>query len=123
MMAPDPAPFKRDLFLGSLDVLVLAILADGRQYGYAILKELEQASGQSVRPGSLYPILHRMEEAGWITATWDESAPRRRKWYTLTPTGKAALRKQAATWQAYLARLQGTVLPAVRRVAGSQRPG
>lgn len=113
--APDPS--RRDLFRGSLNVLVLAILADGRQYGYAIQQQLLTAAGQPLKPGSLYPLLHRLERDGLVKATWDRSAARPRKWYELTPAGRVAFRRAAADWQAYLARLQATVLPAVRRVA------
>ena len=114
--------FKRDLFRGSLDVVVLAILAEGRQYGYAIHKQLKQASGQTIQAGSLYPLLHRLESDGLIKATWDRASARERKWYELTATGKRALRSSAADWQAYIARLQALILPAVRRVA-AQNPG
>ena len=108
---------QRDLFRGSLDLMVLSVLADGRQYGYAIQKQLHLHSGQKVQAGSLYPLLHRLEAEGLILATWDKSSARERKWYELTPAGAQRLRKSAADWQAYIARLQGLVLPAVRRVA------
>jgi DNA-binding PadR family transcriptional regulator len=111
----------RDLFRGSLDVMVLAVLADGRQYGYAIQKQLKRHSGQTIQAGSLYPLLHRLESEGLIAATWDKSSARERKWYELTPAGQKKLRKSATDWQAYIARLQALVLPAVRRVA-SQGP-
>ena len=118
---PDTSdPSRRDLFRGSLNVLVLAILADGRQYGYAIQQQLLTAAGQPFKPGSLYPMLHRMEEQGLVKATWDRNGARPRKWYELTAAGRAAFRKAAADWQAYLARLQGAVLPAVRRVAAQK---
>lgn len=107
---------QRDLFRGSLDVMVLAVLADGRQYGYAIQKQLKLHSGQTIKAGSLYPLLHLLESDGLITATWDRSSARERKWYELTPAGTKKLRKSAADWQAYIARLQGLILPAVRRV-------
>ncbi|MFI4860058.1 MAG: PadR family transcriptional regulator [Phycisphaerales bacterium JB063] len=111
---------RRDLFRGSLEVLVLSLLADGRAYGYAIQKRLKQAGGQTVQYGSLYPLLHRLEADGLIQATWDRSSARERKWYELTAAGKRELRRSAADWQAYLARLQAQVLPAVRNIA-SQR--
>ena len=107
---------RRNLFRGSLDVLVLSVLVDGQQYGYAIQKKLKEAGGQTIQAGSLYPLLHRLESEGLIKATWDRSSARERKWYELTATGKRHLRKSAADWQAYLARLQALVLPAVRQV-------
>jgi DNA-binding PadR family transcriptional regulator len=108
---------RRDLFRGSLDVMVLAVLADGRAYGYAIQKKLKEAGGQTIQAGSLYPLLHRLEADGLIKATWDRTSARERKWYELTLAGKRELRRAAADWQAYLARLQALVLPAVRHVA------
>lgn len=108
---------RRDLFRGSLDVMVLSVLADGRAYGYAIQKKLKEAGGQTIQAGSLYPLLHRLEADGLIKATWDRSSARERKWYELTLTGKRELRRAAADWQAYLARLQALVLPAVRNIA------
>ncbi|MEM6394062.1 MAG: PadR family transcriptional regulator [Planctomycetota bacterium] len=108
---------RRDLFRGSLDTMVLAVLVDGPQYGYAIQKKVREASGQSVAAGSLYPLLHRLEVEGLVTPQWEEGKGRPRKWYALTPAGQARLKSQAADWQAYLARLQGLILPALRRVA------
>lgn len=116
---PDP---KRDLFRGSLDVMVLSILADGRAYGYSIQKQLKHFTGQTLPAGSLYPLLHRLEADGLVCAAWDRSGTRPRKWYGLTPEGKRQLRRSAADWQAYLAKLQALVLPAVRRVSAQSTP-
>ena len=114
---------RRDLFRGSLEVMVLSVLADGRAYGYAIQKKLKEAGGtgaHTLQAGTLYPLLHRLEADGLIKATRDRTSARERKWYELTATGKRELRKSAADWQAYLARLQSLVLPAVRH-ATAQR--
>lgn len=116
-MPNTPADPHRDLFRGSLDVLTLAVLADSPRYGYAIQKQLDQYLGQRPTPGTLYPLLHRMESQGLIQSTTETTSARPRKWYTLTPEGRTALRKQAADWQATIARLQSVVLPAVRRIA------
>ncbi|MBX2850808.1 MAG: helix-turn-helix transcriptional regulator [Phycisphaeraceae bacterium] len=116
-MATPANKSHRDLFRGSLDVMVLSVLADGSQYGYAIQKQLHLHSGQKIQAGSLYPLLHRLESEGLILATWDKSSARERKWYELTPAGEKKLCKSAADWQAYIARLQGLVLPAIRRIA------
>ena len=108
---------KRELFRGSLDVLVLSVLADGRQYGYGIERRIGEASGQSVKAGTLYPLLQRFEGAGWVESEQESDTGRPRKWYRLTPAGRAHFRAAAAEWQAGIARLQGQVLPAVRRSA------
>lgn len=109
--------FKKDLFRGSQDAMILAVLTDGRQYGYAMQKRLKEVGGQTMQAGTLYPLLHRLEKDGLITATWDKSTGRERKWYALTPAGRQRLKRHAADWQAYIARLQSLILPALRNLA------
>ena len=89
-----------DMLRGSIDLLVLAVLLEGRKYGYLIQQELTAASGQMVRlqAGTLYPLLHRLEAAGLICGQSEESTGRRRKWYTLTAKGRRRLEKQAQQW-------------------------
>ena len=87
---------RRDVLRGSLDVMVLSVLADGRCYGYAIQKKLAAAGGQPIQYGTLYPLLHRLEADGLIKATWDRTTKRERKWYELTLAGKRELRRRAA---------------------------
>lgn len=108
---------RRDLFRGSLDVMVLAVLADGKQYGYSIQKRVKAASGQTIKAGSLYPLLHRLEADGLIEATWESDTGRPRKWYTLSPQGQKTFRGAATDWQAAFARMQALVLPALRQTA------
>lgn len=114
---------RRELFRGSLDVMVLAVLADGKQYGYSIQKRVHLASGQTIKAGSLYPLLHRLEAEELVKATWETGSGRDRKWYTLTPAGQRALKSAAADWQACFAQMQALVLPALRRVAKAANPG
>lgn len=119
------AKARRDLLHGSLDVLVLAVLADGPQYGYAIQRKLRDTAGQAsgtssgdgIKAGTLYPLLHRMEQDGLVEPAWEKITGRPRKWYTLTAAGRKRLTTQAADWHALLARLQSVVLPALRQVA------
>ncbi|MEM7627428.1 MAG: helix-turn-helix transcriptional regulator [Planctomycetota bacterium] len=113
---------RRDLFRGSLDVMVLAVLADGKQYGYSIQKHVQHASGQTIKAGSLYPLLHRLETDGLIVATWEEDTGRPRKWYSLTPAGERKFRGAVADWQAMFARMQSLVLPALRHVTNHPAP-
>ncbi|MEM9252712.1 MAG: helix-turn-helix transcriptional regulator [Planctomycetota bacterium] len=108
---------RRDLFRGSSDLMVLAVLADGRQYGYSIQKRVREASGQTLKAGTLYPLLHRLETEGLVAATWESDTGRDRKWYELTPAGRARLKSAAADWQACFAQMQALILPALRRVA------
>ena len=96
--------FQRDLLRGSLDLMVLSVLAaGGKKYGYLIQKEVREASGARVElpAGTLYPLLHRLEDDGLIRSSWDGSTGRDRKWYDLTAAGKKRLSAQAQEWADY----------------------
>ena len=95
--------FERDLLRGSLDLMVLSILANESQYGYLIQKRLNLATEGAVKlpAGTLYPLLHRLESQRLIRSRWDESTGRRRKWYVITAAGRKRLEKQATQWQQY----------------------
>jgi len=86
---------------GTLDVLVLKIVALEPQHGWAISQRLKQVSGDvlQVSEGSLYPALHKLEQEGWITAEWKMAESNRRaKFYSLTRLGRRHLEKEAANW-------------------------
>jgi PadR family transcriptional regulator PadR len=95
---------KTDSLQGSLDLLVLKILSRRpRLHGYAIMSAIEEWSGGVLRAeeGSLYPALHRMEEAGWIRAEWIvKDTGRRARIYQLTAAGKKQLEAEESRWQA-----------------------
>jgi PadR family transcriptional regulator PadR len=95
---------KLDSLQGSLDLLVLKILfRRPNLHGYAIMMAIKQASGEvlSAEEGSLYPALHRMEEAGWIRAEWiTRGTGRRVRIYQLTGAGKKQLTAEETRWQA-----------------------
>jgi PadR family transcriptional regulator, regulatory protein PadR len=95
---------KPDSLQGSLDLLVLKILSKRpRLHGYAIMTAIEEISGEVLRveEGSLYPALHRMEEAGWIQAEWvTKDTGRRARVYDLTAAGKKQLSTSEARWNA-----------------------
>jgi|SoiMethySBSTD1v2_1073268.scaffolds.fasta_scaffold5307191_2 PadR family transcriptional regulator, regulatory protein PadR len=97
--------FQRDLLRGSLDLMILSVLAGGKKYGYLIQKEVREASGARVElpAGTLYPLLHRLEDDGLIRSTWDASTGRDRKWYDLTAAGRKRLSAQAQEWADYAA--------------------
>ena len=91
----------KDLVAASATPLVLGILADGDLYGYAILKRVGELSGGRMQwtDGMLYPLLHRLERLGHVSASWGTSeSGRRRKHYAITPTGQAALAERHAQW-------------------------
>jgi PadR family transcriptional regulator, regulatory protein PadR len=90
-----------DLVQGTLDLLLLKILALEPLHGFAISQRLRQVSGDvlQVSDGSLYPALHKLEQQGWITAEWKPSENNRRaKFYSLTRMGRRALEKEAENW-------------------------
>jgi PadR family transcriptional regulator PadR len=95
---------KSDSLQGSLDLLVLKILSrKPRLHGYAIMSAIKDRSGDVLHAeeGSLYPALHRMEEAGWIRAQWiTKDAGRRARIYELTAAGKKQLAAEESRWQA-----------------------
>src|SRR5580692_7525961 len=90
-----------DLVQGTLDLLLLKILALEPLHGWAIGERLKQVSGDvlQVSDGSLYPALHKLEQGGWIKAEWKLSENNRRaKFYTLTRIGRKELEREAANW-------------------------
>lgn len=107
--------FERELMRGSLDLMVLSVLADGANYGYFIQKRVREASGQTVKleAGTLYPLLHRLEASGAIRSKWDDSTGRKRKWYELTAAGRRRVRSQAAQWNHYVSCIQQLLVPAL----------
>jgi transcriptional regulator len=98
---------KPDSLQGSLDLLVLKILSRRPSlHGYAIMSAIQDISGDALRAeeGSLYPALHRMEEAGWIRAKWiTKDTGRRARLYVLTRAGKKQLAVEESRWQAVTA--------------------
>ena len=98
-----------DLLQGTLDLLILKMLALEPMHGWAIGQRLKQVSQDvlQVSVGSLYPALHKLEHAGWIKAEWKASENNRRaKFYTLTRLGRRQLENESATWE----RLSSAVL-------------
>jgi PadR family transcriptional regulator PadR len=95
---------KLDSLQGSLDLLVLKILSRRPHlHGYALMSAIEDMSGDVLRAeeGSLYPALHRMEEAGWVRAQWiTKDTGRRARLYELTAAGKKQLASEESRWQA-----------------------
>jgi PadR family transcriptional regulator PadR len=93
---------KSDLPQGTLDLLILKVVALGPVHGYAIAQRLEQVSQHVVQvpQGSLYPALHRLENRGLLSADWKETETgREAKFYRLTPKGRAQLEMEAASWE------------------------
>lgn len=90
-----------NLLQGTLDMLILKALALEGMHGLGISRRIEQITEGTfqVKPGSLFPALHRMEEAGWLVSSWGESENNRRaKFYQLTKTGRRQLNVETAQW-------------------------
>jgi PadR family transcriptional regulator, regulatory protein PadR len=108
---PDTSP-KSDLLQGTLDVLILKVVALGPIHGYAIAQRLQQMSGAvlQVQQGSLYPALHRLEKRRWLKAEWAASdTGREARFYTLTRVGRAQLEEQRANWDRLSAAVSGVL--------------
>jgi len=120
-----PDEFQRDLMRGSLDLMVLAVLADGALYGYLIQKKVRESSGETVKlnAGTLYPLLHRLEAAGAIRAKWDRSTGRDRKWYELTAAGRRRLESHAQQWHDYARCIRQFLQPAITAMTARPSPG
>ena len=94
-------PSSVNLLQGTLDLLILKALALAPRHGLGISRRIEQITAGTfqVKPGSLFPALHRMEEAGWLASSWGESENNRRaKYYQLTKAGSRQLDVEAAQW-------------------------
>src|SRR5271170_661027 len=103
---------KSDLPQGTLDLLILKVIALGPVHGYAIAQRLQQVSRDVVQvpQGSLYPALHRLENRGLLAADWSETdSGREAKFYRLTRKGRAQLGAETASWER-LTQAVGTIL-------------
>jgi PadR family transcriptional regulator PadR len=92
---------RTTLLQGTLDLLILKALATGELHGLGVSRRIEQITGGTfvVQPGSLFPALHRLEEAGWLASTWEPSENNRRaKYYALTRSGRRQLQEETAQW-------------------------
>jgi len=102
-----------ELLQGTLDLLILKTLVHGEFHGLAIAHRVEQITNGAfeVKPGSLFPALHNMEEAGWLASSWGESANRRKaKFYRLTKAGRRQLQTETNDWR----KVSGAITAALR---------
>jgi transcriptional regulator len=96
-----PPTEKTDLLQGTLDMLILKIVALGPVHGYGISQRIRQISNEvlNVQQGSLYPALHRLEKRGWLTSDWGDSENgREAKFYKLSAKGRRQLLTEEASW-------------------------
>jgi PadR family transcriptional regulator PadR len=93
---------RMDLLQGTLDLLILRALSLEPAHGLGVSRRIEQLTGGTfdVKPGSLFPALHRLEEQGWLKSEWGESENKRRaKFYTLTAAGRRQLKEETQSWE------------------------
>jgi transcriptional regulator len=103
-----------EVLKGHLDMLVLAVVRSGASHGYAIIEELRRLSDGvfELPEGTIYPVLHRLEEKGLLASRWVEEGRRRRR-YSLTAAGRKALGEQRESWSAF-SRAVSAVLASAR---------
>ena len=103
-----------DLVQGTLDLLILRVLALAPMHGWAIAQRIRQMSNEELRvgQGSLYPALHKLEQNGWIDAKWGESENNRRaKYYSLTRAGRKTLQAETRQWERLSAAIALVIRP------------
>ncbi len=106
--------FHPDLKRGSLELLILSSLEAGRRHGYEIGKQLERRSNGQLefKASTLYSILYRLEDRGWIKGRWvEKKGERRRCYYTLTAAGKTELAAQRTAWEAFSTMVNRIIRP------------
>ena len=94
---------NKELLKGSTSMLILSILEEKNMYGYQMIKELEKKSNNifELKEGTLYPILHLLEERNYISSYWDESTSKKRKYYSITKEGRRILKSKKEEWKIY----------------------
>lgn len=103
-MRNDASELKR----GTLELILLRLLADRPAYGYELVRRLERGARPAIKEGTIYPVLYRLEDRGWIEPSWQ--APERgapRKYYALTEAGRERFAALRAEWRAYVAWVEG----------------
>ena len=93
----------KELLKGSTTMLILKLLEKENMYGYQMIKELQKKSENifKLKEGTLYPILHLLEEKNYITSYWDETTSKKRKYYSITKKGKDLLKEKQEEWKIF----------------------
>lgn len=93
----------KELLKGSTNLLILKLLEKENMYGYQMIKELQKKSENifELKEGTLYPILHLLEEKNYITSYWDETTSKKRKYYSITKKGKDVLKEKEEEWKIF----------------------
>lgn len=96
---------NKELLKGNTSMLILSLLMDRDMYGYQIIKELSQKSEKvfEFKEGTLYPILHALEDKNYVFSYWNDSGTKKRKYYSITTEGKKHLREKRDEWKSFSA--------------------
>jgi transcriptional regulator len=108
-MASAKSPFGTELKKGSAELLILSLLQARARHGYEISQQIEQLSEGKLKfnVASFYPLLYRLEKRGWIDGVWvEKEGQRRRRYYKLTPAGRAMLKQQRRAWAEFVLAMQ-----------------
>jgi PadR family transcriptional regulator PadR len=103
---------RTHLLQGTLDLLILKSLSLAELHGLGVARRVEQLTGEAfeVKPGSLFPALHRMEQAGWLESSWGQSENNRRaKYYRLSRAGRTQLKSEVAQWTRVARAIQAAI--------------
>ena len=102
---------EKSLISGSTAMLVMKLLEEKDMYGYEMIETLREKSENvfELKAGTLYPLLHGLEREGWVTSRDEAAKNRARRYYAITPAGRAALEEQKARWDAYAAGVRGVL--------------
>ena len=94
---------NKELLKGSTSMLILSLLEIENMYGYQMIKELSRKSKElfELKEGTLYPILHGLEQKNYITSYWDETGAKKRKYYSITKDGKKHLKEKKEEWECF----------------------
>lgn len=103
---------SKELVKGSLDIVVLSVLNEEDLYGYEIAKQIKDRSNElfTMGEGTLYPLLHKLAKKKYLTAYWKEVDGRKRKYYSVTKTGKKALGEKVEEWKSFSDAVNAIVL-------------
>jgi PadR family transcriptional regulator len=119
-------PRKQALLQGTLDLLILKAVSAGELHGLGVSRRIQQITAGTfhVQPGSLFPALHRWEEAGWLESRWEASENNRRaKYYQLTKAGKRQLGEETAAWNAIALAIAGVACVVLVATTAAALPG
>ena len=94
---------NKELLKGSTSMLILSLLEKENMYGYQMIKELSRKSKElfELKEGTLYPILHALEQKNYITSYWDNSGTKKRKYYSITKDGRKHLKEKKEEWECF----------------------